>query len=510
MKRREMILGALAAATMAGRARAQSLIDILFAVPIGEDYKPIPVMQGKQFETGLEFDLSVDEYSNTIWNTQIKMRGYNRTSLPAPLFELPAKGIHKVNITNNLQDNTTVHWHGFDIDPAFDGLPHSPLYPFDSISVLLDMKYVRPGIYWYHPHPHYDVAKQVTEGLAGVILVRESEPIIPPEVEEHVLMFNEIRVNSEMALDGDIKFLNDVMFGREGDFILTNGQLFPILNIKRNTTHRFRMVNSLPSRHLHLNFSNAPIILIGTDGGYLERPVELREISLSPGERADIIVHFTGDAHQEFILKTSLVYRANIVGYYPKTIPNNLLKVILNGDKGKLSKIPNVLSKIERFEKPTAFHNITMNQKDLTISGEHHNEFATLMDSMLHNSLDNNNHNHDHAMPDFAFTFNNKLFDPERIDITAKRGKVEQWTVENQTQMDHPFHIHGGQFQIVARKYKGIISKPKYLAFKDTINIRAGEKITLQMKQYNAGIKMFHCHLLDHEDHGMMGMLQVI
>jgi bilirubin oxidase len=108
------------------------------------------------------------------------------------------------------------------------------------------------------------------------------------------------------------------------------------------------------------------------------------------------------------------------------------------------------------------------------------------------------------------FLINGKTFDLSRVDLVSHRGEIELWEIDNQSDMDHPFHLHGTQFQVVEREQNGVSVDEPYLAWRDTVNVRPREKVRFKTVQQSAGIRMFHCHILEHEDLGMMGQLQVI
>jgi len=108
------------------------------------------------------------------------------------------------------------------------------------------------------------------------------------------------------------------------------------------------------------------------------------------------------------------------------------------------------------------------------------------------------------------FLINGKTFDLGRVDLVGRRGEVELWEIDNQSDMDHPFHLHGTQFQVVEREQNGVSVNEPYLAWRDTVNVRPREKVRFKTVQQSEGIRMFHCHILEHEDLGMMGQLQVI
>jgi bilirubin oxidase len=108
------------------------------------------------------------------------------------------------------------------------------------------------------------------------------------------------------------------------------------------------------------------------------------------------------------------------------------------------------------------------------------------------------------------FLINGQSFDPARVDLRARVNDIEDWTIDNQGDMDHPFHIHGNPFQLVSRTRLGLTTVADYPAWIDTVNVRAKEVVRIRLKQTMAGKRMFHCHILEHEDQGMMGILDVL
>ena len=116
----------------------------------------------------------------------------------------------------------------------------------------------------------------------------------------------------------------------------------------------------------------------------------------------------------------------------------------------------------------------------------------------------------DNGQHQMDFLVNGKSFDMQRVDLTSKLDEVELWELVNDSHMDHPFHIHGCQFQVIEHELNGVKTPAPYRAWKDTINLRPRETIRVKMAQPFKGLRMFHCHILEHENQGMMGMLEVI
>ena len=108
------------------------------------------------------------------------------------------------------------------------------------------------------------------------------------------------------------------------------------------------------------------------------------------------------------------------------------------------------------------------------------------------------------------FGINGKVFEPGRVDLIANLNDVEEWEVTNLAGMDHPFHLHGGQFQVISRTRGGVTVAEPFLAWKDTFNTVGGETVRFRMIQTFTGLRVFHCHIMEHESHGMMGTLMVV
>ena len=185
--------------------------------------------------------------------------------------------------------NTTVHWHGLPVPPAQDGNPMDPIAPGASRTYEFTLPVGSAGTYWYHPHPHEMTAEQVFRGMAGLLIVRSRTDPIPTAIEEKLLVISDLR----LAADGTIppNTPMDWQTGREGNYVLVNGQHQPVLTINPGQSQRWRVLNATNARYLRLALTGHTLTLIGTDGGLLGSPVPgLDEILLAPAERVEVIV----------------------------------------------------------------------------------------------------------------------------------------------------------------------------------------------------------------------------
>jgi bilirubin oxidase len=275
----------------------------------------------------------------------------------------------------------------------------------------------------------------------------------------------------------------DLMNGRVGDHVLVNGQKNPLLVVQPGTRRRFRLFNATNARFLRLTFGAASMTIIGSDGGLLAAPVQgATEILLAPAERAEVVVAF--ERAGSFALKTLPYDRGWMGPGRPDDGDLTLMSVAARGAAlSGMPPLPAALREIPQLAAPEARRRF--------VYGE--SKGAGGPDGMT-----------------MAFTINGKTFDMSRIDVRMRAGQAELWEIENPTDMDHPFHVHGTQFQVVEVERNNRISKPAYRAWKDTVNVPSGETVRIALRQELPGLRMYHCHILEHEDQGMMGMVNVV
>jgi bilirubin oxidase len=271
------------------------------------------------------------------------------------------------------------------------------------------------------------------------------------------------------------------MNGRVGDQVLVNGQKKPVLTVQSGTRRRFRLFNATNARFLRLTFGDAPMTIIGSDGGLLAAPVQgATEILLSPAERAEVVVAF--EKAGSFALKTLPYDRGWMGPGRPDDGDLTLMSVEAQGAAlTEMPPLPEALRQIPELAESTVRRRFVFGESMGGPGG------MTM-----------------------AFMINGKTFDMTRVDVQMRAGQIELWEVQNPTDMDHPFHIHGTQFQIVEVEGNDRISKPAYRAWKDTINVGRGETARIAMRQELPGLRMYHCHILEHEDQGMMGIVNVV
>jgi len=388
-------------------------------------------------------------------------------SIPGPTLEAREGDRLIVHFQNDLPEPTSIHWHGIHLPAAMDGGPLDPVPPGGSFDYDFRLLPGSAGTYWYHPHPHHRTGYQVAQGLFGALLVRAADDPLA-QLPERLLILSDSRLDHHGALDhrhGPVEEAN----GREGNLLLVNGQTSPTLALRPGEVQRWRIVNASAARYYRLTLPGHPFLHVGSDGGLFERAVERAEVLLAPSERVELLVRGTGSPGNRTLLQ-SLPYDR----YTPQTRPadwertRELMTVEYSRERAATPAIPAVLRPVPRLDPARA-------------TGKR-------------------------LMVLFQGFINGRLFDANRVDEVAALGATEIWELENPLAMDHPFHLHGFQFQVLDRNG---VPEP-FPAWKDTVNVPKGESVrfVVQYTDY-PGKWMYHCHILDHEDHGMMGILEV-
>jgi len=401
--------------------------------------------------------------------------GYNGGAL-GPLIELEEGMQVTLPFTNHLTRDTTVHWHGLPVPSEQDGGPDMPVKPGETRTYEFRLPDDCAGTYWYHPHPLEGVVEQVSHGLAGPLIVRSAADPLRHLPEQHWVI-------SDITLDEQGQVTphehHEWIDGREGRFVLINGALMPQITLEG--TVRVRVWNCCSARYLKLAVPGARLTQVGSDGGLLARPLPEKEsLLLAPGQRAELIV--TGQ-DGDYSLALLPYDRHKMHGPAP-TVATDIAAVRLR--QSEKAALPPTLR--------TLVPAVCDGQKHEVMLMEH---MGRLME----------NHS---GRPGRGFWLNGQSFDLERMDLHAIAGQTDEWTFVNATPMDHPMHIHGGQFQIAEFLYGGVRSVPDVAGWYDTVNLRSGESVKVLMRQALPGMRMYHCHILEHEELGMMGNLMVV
>jgi FtsP/CotA-like multicopper oxidase with cupredoxin domain len=435
-------------------------------LPEAEDLNPDP----RVVEINLTAKLAAVEVAP---GKRVNAWTYNG-GIPGPLIRAHVGDRLVVHFKNELAQPTTVHWHGVRVPIEMDGVPgvsQPEVQPGESFTydfVLRDA-----ALYWYHPHVMS--AAQVGFGLYGALLVED--PADSVDLADQLTI-----VLSDIGFDKNGKLESEnsggpagMVFGREGASLLVNGKVMPHLIARSGAPQRWRIVNAAKSRFFFLDLDGQPFVKIGGDGGLQEKPVTSQSVLITPGERVDLIVAPKGTPRSSIVLR-AMLYNRGYGSVEYRTIEE--LMTIEFSDQPALTKA--VLPSTTRAFAPPSAADATKVDVVLTLPPQD-------------------------SSGQSEFRVNGVPFWKAKPYL-AKLGETQLWTVRNDTKWDHPFHLHGFFFMPVDAQGQPL----RPMEWKDTINIPMETTARFLVSfDERPGEWMFHCHILDHADGGLMGTIKV-
>lgn len=477
----------------------------------------IPTLYSGERQGGFrEFDLNLQHgISRFLDGIDTPTIGINQSYL-GPTLEMYAGETVRMNVSSDLSETATVHWHGFHLPARADGGPHQPIAPGETWSPSFEVRQ-RASMFWYHSHAHRRSGPQVYQGLAGAIYVRdtESERLDLPNdygVDDIPLIVQDRAFNR----DGSFAYstsMDAVMMGMRGDTLLVNGTVDPVFEARSNLL-RLRLLNGSNARFYRFAFEDERSFnQIASDGGLFEQPYPTNNVVLAPGERAQIVVDMS-DGRPIALLADS-IETMGMMGMMGGGMENRGMRGgndRMGGEMwdGRESR-GDMMDERRRFTvldiRPSAQRRqatpmpgrlISLPRVDPT-DAVRTRRFVLDMGMGMR------------MMRGGGFTINGKSMDMQRIDETVTVGTTEIWQVENASMMAHPFHIHDVQFRILDRA--GRPPNPAEQGLKDTVVVSPGEVVRLLLRFEDYADPdlpyMYHCHILEHEDAGMMGQFLV-
>jgi len=444
--------------------------------------------------SGTNFNLNIYDTTKvfyTGYNTNTF--GINAKYLGPTLFLNKGDSI-SVNFNNHLMDTTTIHWHGMHVSAMNDGGPHIIIPPSTTWNPKFKVR-DNAAMYWYHPHLHMMTNLHASLGAAGLVIVRdtiESALNLPRRygVDDFPLVIQ------SKCFDASKQIVIDSV-------MMVNGTIKPYLPTPAQVI-RFRLLNASSERVYNLGFQgNLTFYQIGTDGGLLNAPVSLTRLRLAPGERADILIDFTGKIGQAINLMS-----------FASELPNAIYGALQPG-MGAGQVIPgytlNVLN-------GTNFNIMTFNIVAQTVS-----PITTIPPTLITNTPWPIGSAGAFKTLTFApvtmgptaiqgpFLINSTSFNMNVVNYSIPLNNVEIWTLNNQSPIAHPFHIHDIQFYIT--EINGVAPPANMAGRKDVVLVPAGQTVKFIAKFEtfcdSMATYMYHCHMLPHEDDGMMGQFVV-
>ena len=404
-------------------------------------------------------------------------------------------------VVNALSDSTTLHWHGMHVAPENDGGPHTPIPPnglWNPTFEVLDAA----GTYWYHPHLHHMTDHHVSMGIAGQIWVRDAtEQALPLPRTYGVDEFPLILQTKGFDAMGMVESHTN-----SDDVAMVNATVGATLEVPASVV-RLHLLNAASQRVFQLGFSDNRIFhLIATDGGLLPAGLALNRLRLAPGERAEILVNCTDETGVTFDLMSfaselpNAVYGASQPGMGPGQTLTNYNPNPLNGADFPFLTFQVVPAFAEAvYTVPTVLdpsHVLPWTAADADVV----RTFTFSPTQMGPGALNG------------GFLINGTPFDMEVMNFDVQLGDTERWEITNQSPIGHPFHVHNTPFYILDRN--GVAPEAQEAGLKDVVFVPAMGSVRLMM-QFNDFAHpdipyMYHCHMLTHEDGGMMGQFRVL
>ena len=393
-----------------------------------------------------------------------------------------------ITLVNNLSKPTSLHTHGLHVSPSQDN-PFIMVDPGKSYRYTYDIPANHPGgTFWYHPHMHGLTAEQVASGLSGAILVEDmDDDSLAASTTNRVLVINDPPITVKNPWDSGSGSMGSMdgmsgmggmsgmdhgqssgvdmmtaMMGRTGPKLLTNGFEGITLAASKGKLERLHIVNASASSRLAFSYSGAKMILLSSEGGRLAAPTEIKNLTLASSERAEVILVPNSGGGTLTAQRLSNEAGGALLGK-----PENIATI--SADAGTSTSVL-----------PASF--MMANTRDLFSASEKvvSSRVVTLSG---------------HMTP----TIDGKLFDPNVVNFTAKKGTVQQWTIKNTTPMFHPIHIHTWGFQVNGEQgWQDVVVVPP----------NSEKVIRIAFDDYS-GTTVLHCHILDHEDTGMMAIIKV-
>jgi len=415
-----------------------------------------------------------------------KIWSYN-SRVPGPEIRVRQGERLRVAVRNDLTEETTVHWHGLRVPNAMDGVPHltqKPIAPGETFVYEFDAP--DAGTYWYHPHQRS--FEQVGRGLYGPLIIEEPNP---PQVDRDVTwVLDDWRLLKDAQISEDFGNRHDMSHaGRIGNTVTVNGRITDVFEARAGERIRLRLINAANARIFGLEFEGHAPWVIAYDGQPVDPHQVAGRLDIGPAMRIDLILDLTGNPGDAFAVRDTfyqrLQYRLLDVVYGPKRLREKPMREVAILPANTLPE-PDLAS-AERHQ--IAFGGGMMGGMSMAKMGGR----EVGMMEMMRNGK--------------AWTVNGIAATGHVMDpiLTLARNRSYILALDNQTAWHHPIHLHGHSFRVISRN-----SQPtRHKEWQDTVLMAPREQVEIAFVADNPGGWMFHCHILEHQAGGMMGVIQV-
>ena len=480
----------------------------------GRDLTSLPEAQATEtidVQGGQTITLNPTLVRKTINGKEIAMYGYNE-QIPGPLLRVKQGSTFTVNVTNNIDLPTSIHWHGLRLDNQFDGavgVTQKEIAQGGNFTYTI--KVPDEGIYWYHTHIREDLQQPM--GLYGNILVTPTDPKAYSAVNrEEILAVSDLLLNeSGQPVSFGAKDADHTLMGRFGNTMLVNGSTEYKMSASKGEVVRFYLTDVANTRTFKIDFGGAKIKLVGGDNGRYEKDQFVDSITLSPSERAIVDVLFDKSGTFNITHRTpDDFYTLGTVTVISDTASPSYAK-----EFAALATHKDVVKDIDAFR--SAFTKpvdktlvLDMDMMGNGMMGGHGmmaevpkdgiewEDTAGMMNmNMMSNMMKWKMLDQETGAANDKLVYKAKVGDKLKIRIINKKDSAHP--------MQHPIHFHGQRFLVLSDN--GV--ENENLVWKDTVLVPAGHTVDILLDVSNPGDWMFHCHIAEHLSNGMMGLLRV-
>ena len=418
-------------------------------------------------------------------------KGFNGSYL-GPTIRMYKGETTKITFNNLLDEPTTIHGHGLHVDGRWDGGPQNIIKPGEKLEYQLNI-IQQSGTSWYHPHFMGKTAEHVHAGLAGMYIIEDQNSLSANLPKRYGIDDVPLVLQDRTFINGVIKTYSvtpeQIMQGLQEDSLVVNGTINAYKDVPKGWV-RLRLLNGANARYYKLTLDNGgSFYKIATDGGFLNKPVPISELTIAPGERNEIMIDFS-DGLDKRLLADFQSPEGEEFFTSLFTSSHSVLEMRVNTQLEPRGSLPVNLNDI----RPYNINDVKVTRHFELQMGEGGEE------GQSNSSMDTHN----------MFSINGRSMDMAFINHESKKGQLELWKISGEN-MRHPFHMHGTSFLILSQN--GNEPKPEDQGWKDTVNVDEGVTEVLLKFDVTADSQspfMYHCHILEHEDAGMMGQFTVL
>lgn len=433
---------------------------------IPDVWGPAPIQDRVETADLVEIGLTAT-VSDKAWFDDASFEGWTYDGQwPGPLIQITEGQTLRVNFESELDEPTTIHWHGLRIDDEMDGVPALQDPVESGEGFVYEFTPPDPGTYWYHPHVRAHA--QVERGLHGMLIVHEKDAVQVDQ--ERAFVLDDIYMNSDgTPASSEMSWMESVM-GRLGNVIVVNGSLDSLEGeIRENAVERWRLVNTANARTLQVTIEGARWRVIGVDGTLLPEPYEARYLYMPVGRRYDLeVIPESEEVQLKLLLPTedggttAATIFTGTVGDEPSQITRD--DEWMDWGAAPLPELPEITQSVEL----------------------EFNAYAEEGDSLA------------------TWTINGRSWGDHEV-IEVQGNTPSQITLRDLSGRPHPFHLHGQFFQVLSRNG----NPPQYPGLLDTVQMSGEDEVVIQTSFDNPGLWMAHCHILEHAEQGMMTQISV-